>query len=58
MERKTNLLVCSNPKCRAYYEAARHHEGKAVKVGHGHYCSKQCAKDHSDAIKRGEREES
>ena len=57
MYRKTTLLTCSNPKCGCHYEAALHRQGKAVKIGKLHYCSSSCAKDHTEAIRHGEREE-
>lgn len=57
MEKQINFLLCSNPKCAALYEATRHNEGKAVKVGKMHYCKRGCATEHSEAIKHGERTE-
>jgi hypothetical protein len=51
------MLFCHNPKCGTLYEAKWHVEGKAVKVGRRHYCSKECKVEHEEAMRRGEREE-
>lgn len=51
------FLDCTNPKCRRPYPASAHAEGKAIKVGRRCYCSKECRKEHEEAMKYGERAE-
>lgn len=57
MDRESNLIECSNPKCHALYEASWHHKGVAVKIGRRHYCKASCAKEHAEALRQNEREQ-
>lgn len=48
--RRVSLLVCSNPDCNftPLYDAERHQQGIAVKVGKRHYCCRECKKEHTE----------